>query len=186
MPGLCSSSHACDCRERSRCSVSLPDRSQPMGALLGLHCQGWFDVHQCTRAAPSGIMPLQKQLRAARGPPWGSLEMSTADQPMLACIVLTPRECAGLTMILGCNGLVWFQPMHEGETERSSVAMQQQPSAAKEPASREQRAAISAALNAVKLLASLSMNVSSASILNVCKVSCWHSFRLMQSRCMPW
>ncbi|CAK0745730.1 hypothetical protein CVIRNUC_001640 [Coccomyxa viridis] len=80
-------------------------------------------------------------------------------------------QTLGLTMILGCNGLVWFQPMHEGETERSSVAMQQQPSAAKEPASREQRAAISAALNAVKLLASLSMNVSSASILNVCKVS---------------
>ena len=105
---------------------------------------------------------------------------------MLACVALTPCNCAGLTMILGCNGVVWFEPMHEGETERSSIAMQQQPGAAKVPASRGQRAAISAALNAVKLLASLSMNVSSASILNVCKVSCWHSFKLVQSRYMPW
>ena len=64
--------------------------------------------------------------------------------------------------------------------------MQQQPSAAKEPASREQRQPSAQHSTLSSLLASLSMNVSSASILNVLQGKLLHSFRLMQSRCMPW
>jgi len=74
-------------------------------------------------------------------------------------------------MIMGCNGMVWLAPSCDSfDTGAGSTSAPEQ-SAAKLPASQEEREAVSKAANAVRLLASLSMNISPASLLNVCKVS---------------
>lgn len=73
-------------------------------------------------------------------------------------------------MILGCNGMVWLAPLHEGSGGEGSTARAQQ-APVKGPATPQQREAMSKAANAVRLLASLSMNISPASVLSVCKVS---------------
>ncbi|CAL5219144.1 g921 [Coccomyxa viridis] len=76
----------------------------------------------------------------------------------------------GITMILGCNGMVWLAPTHEGSSAAASSTSAPEQTAAKAPASAAEREAVSKAANAVRLLASLSMNISPASLLNVCKV----------------
>lgn len=76
-------------------------------------------------------------------------------------------------MILGCNGMVWLAPSHESSpvTEgRGNTSAPNQAAARKASASQAQREAVSKAANAVRLLASLSMSISPASLLGVCKV----------------
>ncbi len=77
---------------------------------------------------------------------------------------------AGLSMVLGCNGWVWLAPLRETSTGLGTPAVPEEP-AAEAPANFEEREAISRAANAVRLLSSLSMNISPASLLNVCRVS---------------
>ena len=78
---------------------------------------------------------------------------------------------AGLTMILGCNGLVWLAPSYESSIAAVGNTAVPEQHAANESASAAERESISRAANAVRLLASLSMNISPASLLSVCKVS---------------
>lgn len=76
-------------------------------------------------------------------------------------------------MILGCNGMVWLAPSHESSPTAAGSTHAPEEAAAKAPvsASVAEREAISRAANAVRLLASLSMNISPVSLLRVCKVS---------------
>ena len=73
-------------------------------------------------------------------------------------------------MILGCNGMVWLAPTHESASAAAGSTPAPEQIAAKAPASAAEREAVSKAANAVRLLASLSMNISPASVLTVCKV----------------
>ena len=79
---------------------------------------------------------------------------------------------AGLTMILGCNGMVWLAPSHESSLAAEGKGNTPAPTqpAVKAPASQAEREAVSKAANAVRLLASLSMEISPARLLSVCKV----------------
>ena len=74
-------------------------------------------------------------------------------------------------MILGCNGMVWLAPTHESSPAVASSTSAPEQTALKAPASAAEREAASKAANAVRLLASLSMNISPGSVLSVCKVS---------------
>lgn len=89
---------------------------------------------------------------------------------VMVCNGMVRWSPAGLSMVLGCNGMVWLAPLRETSTGVGSPAAPEQP-AAKAPATPEEREAISRAANAVRLLSSLSMNISPASLLNVCRVS---------------
>ncbi len=119
--------------------------------------------HHFTNLTTMGKCPFASSFRKQ----WRELNTSWLLPRSAHCVQFGP---AGITMILGCNGMVWLAPTHEGSPAAASSTSAPEQTAAKAPASAAEREAVSKAANAVRLLASLSMNISPASLLNVCKV----------------
>ena len=80
--------------------------------------------------------------------------------------------CAGVSIILGCNGMIWVAARAQQQAN-SSAAVGDASSTAEPAVTPQQREAVCRVANAVRVLAALSMLMSPSSIMDVCKVRNW-------------